>query len=716
MAKKDEEEKSVSESKAANIAKPIPKSYKSTAEIEVSKILIDQILGQETAVEIIKKSAEQRRNVLLIGEPGTGKSMLGLALAELLPKEKLADIIAFPNPNDENAPMIRTVPAGQGRELVARARIQGMNMFKNQNIIMFIIFLLAMFSPWWSWAYYSKYGNTVAAIMTAAVLIFSVITIIGIMLSLNLNKRMEGRVRTPKVIVDNYKKKQAPFYDATGAHAGALLGDVLHDPFQCFYPSQVVTKFEGNSIKKVEIDKEVENLFGKNKNDILRKKERNYEAIHLPKNELQVLGETNGSISPVEVLSCNQHDYDGNMIKLTTYENKELIVTPEHKIAIWQNGKIAYIEAKDIKENDETVSATEDSIIDERDIINTYDEWQQEQCRLYYQYLEIKTQNPAWGYKRIAKAMGQNIGKTRWWHAKRHIPVPIQTANWLKERGLLPLMIDNPKLPLIAKVLGATFGDGGIFENLNAIFLSSSNIKDTEKFSKDLQKIFGNYIVLNAELREGGEYGHSWCMSNTNRNLVRFFVALGAPKGNKTNKELKIPEWVRLNSKCQDEFYGSLFGGELGVSTYRRDIPRVEFTITGNEDLENNRIKFLKEIIQYLNSKNVEVTNRFIDIHPVKTEKGNSQNRKYRFILSQHAFNIENFAENIKINYCNMKKWKLKIGIDRDMKDKLIKYLDLRAKGLGAESIMKRLQIDAKYLYKILNSTNINIKELEATA
>src|SRR3989344_2193089 len=134
---------------------------KSTAEIPIAKMTVDQVIGQEDAVKLVKKAAGQRRHILLIGEPGTGKSMLGLALAELLPKEKLADIIAFPNPNDENAPLIRTVPAGQGRDLVARARIQGMNMFKNQNIIMFIVFLLAMFSPWWSWSYYSKYGNTV---------------------------------------------------------------------------------------------------------------------------------------------------------------------------------------------------------------------------------------------------------------------------------------------------------------------------------------------------------------------------------------------------------------------------------------------------------------------------------------------------------------------------------------------------------------------------
>ncbi|HJO02029.1 MAG: ATP-dependent protease LonB [Candidatus Woesearchaeota archaeon] len=209
-----------------NPGKSIPKNYKSTADIKISKNLIGQILGQNKAVEIIKKAAEQRRNVLLIGEPGTGKSMLGLALAELLPKEKLVDIISFPNPNDENAPMIRTLPAGQGRNLVARARVQGMNMFKNQNIILFILVLLAMFMPWWVRSYYKS------DIMFAAFFLGGMIFLAAFVIFINMGKRMEGKARAPKLIVDNFKKKQASFFDATGAHAGALLGDVLHDPFQ----------------------------------------------------------------------------------------------------------------------------------------------------------------------------------------------------------------------------------------------------------------------------------------------------------------------------------------------------------------------------------------------------------------------------------------------------------------------------------------------------
>jgi len=70
--------------------------------------------------------------------------------------------------------------------------------------------------------------------MFAAFFIGGVFFLMAFVLFLNFNKRVLGgrEVQAPKLIVDNYNKKQAPFFDATGAHAGALLGDVLHDPFQ----------------------------------------------------------------------------------------------------------------------------------------------------------------------------------------------------------------------------------------------------------------------------------------------------------------------------------------------------------------------------------------------------------------------------------------------------------------------------------------------------
>ncbi|MFT4282999.1 MAG: ATP-dependent protease LonB [Candidatus Woesearchaeota archaeon] len=207
-------------------------NFKTTAEIKTSNKLIDQVIGQEDAIRVIKKSSQQRRHVLLIGEPGTGKSMLGVALAELLPKEKLVDILAFPNPNDENKPIIRTVPGGKGRLMASANKVQG-DVFKNQGSILLILAIAAMVIPWFVLNYYSEtLGPTAGAVMFAAFFLGGIAFLAMIAIMLNLSRRIVEKNNGPKLIVDNFDKKQSPFFDATGAHAGALLGDVLHDPFQ----------------------------------------------------------------------------------------------------------------------------------------------------------------------------------------------------------------------------------------------------------------------------------------------------------------------------------------------------------------------------------------------------------------------------------------------------------------------------------------------------
>ena len=45
----------------------------STDEIEVPDRLVDQVIGQDEARDIVKKAAKQRRHVMMIGSPGTGK-------------------------------------------------------------------------------------------------------------------------------------------------------------------------------------------------------------------------------------------------------------------------------------------------------------------------------------------------------------------------------------------------------------------------------------------------------------------------------------------------------------------------------------------------------------------------------------------------------------------------------------------------------------------
>ena len=296
-------------------------------------------------------------------------------------------------------------------------------------------------------------------------------------------------------------------------------------------------------------------------------------------------------------------------------------------------------------------------ILTEQNIINTYNQRQQEQCKLYHKYKKIKQQNPTFGYKKISKAIQQSEHKTRWWHNKKHTPTPIQTINWLEQRNLLPLKENNPKLHLISKILGTTFGDGGIFKNLNGIFLSSSEIGSINEFREDIKQIFGNEVDSNSRLIEGGEYGHSYCYQNTNRNIIRFLQALGAPIRRKSGIELNIPEWILKDCNLQDNFFASFFGNEIGIPKIHKDNRRTDSLDIGlvcKKELLQNRIRFLNSIQNYLKNKGIKADKIYTTQHKQENNK-----LLIKLAVSLTFDNLMNFYKNITISYSQHKAQKL---------------------------------------------------------
>ena len=93
-------------------------SFETTEDVPIPDRLVDQVIGQEAGSVVIRKAAEQRRHMLMIGDPGTGKSMLARSMTDLLPKDALEDVLVYPNEDDENEPRVRSVPAGRGDRIV----------------------------------------------------------------------------------------------------------------------------------------------------------------------------------------------------------------------------------------------------------------------------------------------------------------------------------------------------------------------------------------------------------------------------------------------------------------------------------------------------------------------------------------------------------------------------------------------------------------------
>ena len=208
-------------------------SFQTTEDIDVPDRLLDQVIGQDKAVDVVRKAAEQKRHVMLIGDPGTGKSMVARAMTEFLPKEELEDIIAYPNSEDSNTPHIRVVPGGKSKEIVKSQRAEAKKKKEQQSsMVTTIVFMIVALSVLAGLAPGITSGDWDNIHMEYA--IFGVIAAVMIFLVFSRGSMLQrqGLQQVPKIIVSHEKDDNPPFVEATAAHSGALLGDVRHDPFQ----------------------------------------------------------------------------------------------------------------------------------------------------------------------------------------------------------------------------------------------------------------------------------------------------------------------------------------------------------------------------------------------------------------------------------------------------------------------------------------------------
>ena len=197
-------------------------NFETTEDVPIPENLVDQVIGQEAGSIVIKKAAEQRRHMLMIGDPGTGKSMLARSMTDLLPRDVLEDVLVYPNEDDENEPRVRCVPAARGERIVKMQK-EAIRQQRERSQKMLLIafaaigFLLVIATL--------QSGDIITLLFGGFLLMFGYMFIRG-----RLGASDESRI--PKVLVKHDPNELPPFVDATATLSGSLLGDVRHDPFQ----------------------------------------------------------------------------------------------------------------------------------------------------------------------------------------------------------------------------------------------------------------------------------------------------------------------------------------------------------------------------------------------------------------------------------------------------------------------------------------------------
>ncbi|TAM41345.1 RNA-splicing ligase RtcB, partial [bacterium] len=192
----------------------------------------------------------------------------------------------------------------------------------------------------------------------------------------------------------------------------------------------------------------------------------------------------------------------------------------------------------------------------------------------------------------------------------------------LKERGLIPLSYNYPKLPYLIKIMGMLFGDGTmnfIGKRRDGIIgFYSKNKKDLEEIKRDLAILGYNssrvYISKTKLVYKGKiKYFRNYRLCVNASSLLVLLSALGVPVGRKVAQQYSMPRWLKSAPLWQKRlFLAGLFGAELTTPrpklSKKANFYAPVFSMNKREKYLRNGLNFLQEIIDLAKEFGVQAT------------------------------------------------------------------------------------------------------------
>ncbi len=215
--------------------------------------------------------------LLLLGDPGTGKSLIGKALAEKLTQTykdygiKLYDALCWKNPALPSQPKVSMTKAGEGKKILqveqlkefkrkftTKIGLKALQMFLvMMGLVLISLGFYFMFQAWQTWSLNPKFlGETLQEYYHSSFADYLIERFVGLvpltfipggsliffgvfiwwfsrLMGSGGLKGIGGAQQSdvPKLVVDN-SSEHAPFLDATGHRSAQLFGSIAWDPYQ----------------------------------------------------------------------------------------------------------------------------------------------------------------------------------------------------------------------------------------------------------------------------------------------------------------------------------------------------------------------------------------------------------------------------------------------------------------------------------------------------
>ncbi|MBU2476733.1 sigma 54-interacting transcriptional regulator, partial [Candidatus Micrarchaeota archaeon] len=468
----------------------------------------------------------------------------------------------------------------------------------------------------------------------------------------------------------------------------------------CFPKETLLLTSSGNC----SIGKFVDSILSENKGQIIF--DNGVEVFDLKENKT-VLGYADKTIIPSKLERVYRRKYKGKVLRIKFDDGTELVATPEHPIKTVDG----FVKAKDLKLNSVAEASAGFSIINEDDVMKTYCKENQRIAVAFSKWLSSGKTLPA-------KTLGVDYKTVCEWE-KNAVPHALKPVICLQEKNLLPLNPLDKRTPIIARICGALFGDGGLDgRRFSRIYFSagSNEFEDLDEFKKDIISIFGNDIELSITTRKStSKRGSGLELSVNNSFIARFFYALGVPKGDKVSQPFSVPFWIMSSDKLQKEFFSSLLTCELyGNIKKASDTPN--FVMAKLKRFEKEHFAFLNAIRGFLLNNGVEVSEVKQDKEYLKIKGllNPETTGTYLFKINSNYANLIRLNNLINFYYAKNKrqaianrvsKGKLFIEHQKKVADSKQKALSLRKLGKTIRAIAKETGLHKGTVWKSVEPT-----------